>query len=301
VADGKIYDNHCKEFVMRGVNDPYVWYAADAQKRYADIASIGANVVRVVLADGGQWTKVSGSAVKNIISWTKANKLVAVLEVHDATGYGDEAKAENPSKTLDYWLSSEIKSALEGTEAYVIINIANEAFGNKSSGEWEKFYTGAVPKLRQGGIKHLLMVDAPNWGQDWENTMRDGKGALNIFNADPQKNTVFSVHMYDVYPMADLVWDYFTRFLEKGVPLVVGEFGGDHGPGKPIDEAAIMDYATELQIGYMGWSWGGNSPELNVLDIVKNFDPKSLSPWGETLVNGPYGIKKTSKICSCFQ
>jgi len=301
VEGTKIFDNHCKEFVMRGVNDPYVWYVSGAQQRYADIAAVKANTVRVVLANGGQWTKVSGTTMQEIIAWTKANKLVAVLEVHDSTGYGEKAEAKNPTTAVDYWTSSEIVSALTGNEAYVIINIANEPFGNSTTpAEWESFHAMAVQKIRQAGLKHLLMVDAPNWGQDWENTMRDGTGSENIFKADPDKNTVFSVHMYDVYPMADVIWDYFTDFLEHGVPLVVGEFGADHA-GKPVDEAAIMDYATQLGIGYIGWSWSGNSSDLASLDITNNFEATALSTWGKALIDGPYGIKATAKVCGCFE
>jgi hypothetical protein len=91
VQDGRIYDNHCGEFVMRGVNYPHVWYkdSQSTEQMFQDIAATGANTVRVVLATGGQWTRIGGSEVANIISWAKANKLVAMLEVHDATGYGD--------------------------------------------------------------------------------------------------------------------------------------------------------------------------------------------------------------------
>ena len=64
--------------------------------------------------------------------------------------------------------------ALKGSEAYVMINVANEPFGNNTTSQWEPFHAGAVAKLRTAGLHHTLIVDAPNWGQDWSYTMRDG-------------------------------------------------------------------------------------------------------------------------------
>lgn len=303
VQDGRIYDNHCGEFVMRGVNYPHVWYkdSQSTEQMFQDIAATGANTVRVVLATGGQWTRIGGSEVAEIISWGKANQLVLMLEVHDATGYGDKAEAVHPDEAVDYWLSDDIKSAITGEEAFVMINIANEPFGNDASDQWEPFHASAVAALRAAGLKHLFIVDAPNWGQDWSNTMRDGIGASNIFSADPDENTAFSVHMYDVYNTSELVWSYFENFLGSGMALLVGEFAADHGPGKDVDEATILAASKEHRIGYLGWSWSGNSSDLSSLDLVQDFNASAYSPWGQRLIDGADGIRETSVLCACFE
>lgn len=315
VEDGKLYDINCNEFIARGVNDPYVWYKTannnnppSPEQRFADIAAVGSNAVRVVLSAGKHgegWPLVTGSEITNIINWCKQNKLVAILEVHDSTGYPEKIGAQNPQIAVDYWKSADIKNAIVGQEAFVIINIANESFGNGDSEQtdstsWENFYTGAVPELRSAGIKHTLLVDAPNWGQDHRFIMRDGAGATNIFNADPDKNTTFAVHMYDVYGQPSTVTSYFDNFLSKGLVLFVGEFAADHGPGKDVDEATIMAQAEKHGVGYLGWSWDGNSTDLSSLDIVNNWSPTSLSSWGAALVNDTNGIKNTAVTCSCF-
>jgi mannan endo-1,4-beta-mannosidase len=298
---------------MRGVNYPYAWYkdSQDTQQMLADIASTGANAVRVVLATGDQWTRTSAAELVNIISWAKTNKLVAMLEVHDATGYGDN-EAPHPNVSLDYWTSDDIASTLKGQEAYVLLNVANESFGNDKSEEWEEFYEAGVGELRAAGLRHTLVVDAPFWGQDWGNCMRDGSttnprtmscDSNAIFDADPEANTVFSVHMYDVYAEAGVVAEYFDKFLMRGLPFVVGEFAADHGPGKNVDEASIMQLAEERKIGYLGWSWAGNSTsptDLSSLDITVGFDVSNLTAWGETLINGANGLKETGVPCTCF-
>jgi mannan endo-1,4-beta-mannosidase len=224
-----------------------------------------------------------------------------MLEVHDSTGYGDSNGAVHPDNAVDYWLSSDIRSAIQGQEAYVMINIANEAFGNDASDQWQSFHAGAVQSLRSGGIDHLLVVDAPNWGQDWSNTMRDGDGANAIFNSDPERNVAFSVHMYDVYDSSNAVQSYFSNFLAKGLPLIVGEFAADHGSSGNVDEATIMAQAASRGVGYLGWSWSGNSSDLQSLDITNNFDVNSLTNWGNTLIYGSDGIANTSAACTCFQ
>ncbi len=295
---------------MRGVNYPYAWFHRqhDTQQQFQAIAATGANTVRVVLATGDQWTKTSGTELTAIISAAKANKLVAVLEVHDATGYGESEAAPHPEKMLEYWKSAEILNAINGQEAYVIVNIANEPFGNNTSDEWEAFHSMAVAELRAAGIEHTFIVDAPNWGQDWDNCMRDGKNSSQtmtcdaqvVYDADPDHNTVFSVHMYDVYGSADVVRAYFDRFLSKGLPLLVGEFASDHGDSGNVDEDSIMALCEQHGVGYLGWSWSGNSGGLETLDITNSFDASSLTPWGERLINGENGLKQTGTPCTCF-
>jgi mannan endo-1,4-beta-mannosidase len=301
VQGTKLYDKNCNEFIIRGVNYPYAWYTSDVEKRFSDVASVRSNTIRVVMATGGQWTRTSGSVVSSIISWAKSNKLIAMLEVHDSTGWSEAAKAENPDNALSYWLSSEIATVLKGNEAHVMINIANEAFGNNTTDQWEPFYTAAMPKLRNAGLHHTLVVDAPNWGQDWSFTMRDGGGPAKIFNADPDKNVVFSIHMYDVYNSASVVTDYITKFLAKGLPLIVGEFAADHGPGKEVDEGTILSHCQQKGVGYAGWSWSGNSADLASLDITNNFNVASLTTWGTRLIRGANGIEETAKVCTIFQ
>lgn len=302
VEGTSVYDVNCNEFVMRGVNVPHAWFSSNTQGAFSDAASVGANTVRVVLATGGQWSRTSGSTLSQIISWAKENRLVAMLEVHDSTGFGESAAAVHPDDAVSYWTSSEVLGAITGQEAYVMINIANEPFGNTESSQWSSFHQEAVQTLRTAGLKHLLVVDAPNWGQDWEENMRndtDGR-ATNVFNADPDRNVLFSVHMYDVYGSANTVTSYIDTFLGHGLPLVVGEFAADHGAGKNVEEATIMSKAEQSRIGYIGWSWSGNGGDLGSLDITQNFNVNSLTAWGSTLVNGPSGIAETAQTCSCF-
>lgn len=309
VDDGKLYDKNCNEFIMRGVNYPYAWYSSRSlAAEMSAMASVGANAVRIVGATGDRWTRTSGSTLTSIIEAAKAAKMIVVIEVHDTTGYAEQAESVQLSNATTFWTSSDIASALKGQEAYVIINIGNEPNGNDTSPDgtpngpdiWAPSHVTAIQAIRGAGLHHALMVDAPNWGQDWRNTMRDGGGAR-IWDGDADKNIIFSVHMYDVYNSPQLVSSYFNSFLENyQAPLVVGEFAADHGEGKDVEEETIMALAESLGLGYLGWSWSGNGDGLGSLDITTDFNVSQLSEWGDTLVNSDNGLKATSEVCSVF-
>ncbi|MCX7726294.1 MAG: glycoside hydrolase family 5 protein [Chitinispirillaceae bacterium] len=189
---------------------------------------------------------------------------------------------------------------LIGEEKWVIINIANEPYGNNvSADEWVNGHKTAISRLRSEGFSHLLMVDAANWGQDWSNTTRSR--ASEVLNADPKKNTIISVHMYDVYNDDAKVNSYLQAFVTANLPLCVGEFAADHGQGKPVAAQAILNRCKEYGIGYIGWSWKGNSSGLESLDIAQTWDGSSLTSWGNLLINGTNGIKATSVTASVFK
>lgn len=297
VQNGILLDNNGAPFVMRGINHPHVWYVQRTPQAIADIASVGANTVRVVLGNGEQWGPTPAAEVTEIITQLKAHKMIAVLEVHDCTGYGEKGDAAAMSSAVDYWLS--IQDVLKGEEDYVIINIANEPLGNNvATSTWANIHMQAINRIRNAGLTHTLMVDAANWGQDWEQIMLND--APQVFSSDPLKNVVFSVHMYQVYHSYSTIDDYMSTFVNQlKLPLVVGEFGSDH-QGEDVDEAAILELADKYGIGYLGWSWSGNSGGTESLDITIDFDVNNLSAWGETLLDSTHGIRRTAEPATVF-
>ncbi|MGW0466294.1 cellulase family glycosylhydrolase [Streptomyces sp. NPDC003027] len=295
VADGRLLDANGEDFVFRGVNHAHTWYPGTTGRALADLKALGANSARVVLSTGDRWTKNDAADVANVVTQCKANKLVCVLEAHDTTGYGEQSGAVSLSRAADYWL--EVAGAVKGQEKYVVINLGNEPHGNTGYSAWAQDTKDAVTRLRTAGFDHTLMVDAPNWGQDWSNTMRtDAPGVL---AADPDRNTVFSVHMYGVYDTATEVRDYLNSFVSRRLPIVIGEFGNDHSDGNP-DEDAIMATARQLDIGYLGWSWSGNGGGVEYLDLATDFDASRLTPWGRRLFDGADGIRQTSREASVY-
>ncbi|MEV1016056.1 cellulase family glycosylhydrolase [Micromonospora sp. NPDC049801] len=294
VAGGKLYDANGAEFVMRGVNHAHTWYPQQTNS-FADVKALGANTVRVVLASGDRWTRNTNADVAYVISLCRANRLICVLEVHDTTGYGEQSGAITLDRAVDYWLS--LKDVLVGQERYVLVNIGNEPYGNQNYASWAADSANAIKRLRAGGLTHTIMVDAPNWGQDWSFTMRDN--AASVFAADPARNTLFSIHMYGVFDTAAEITDYLGRFRAAGLPIVVGEFGFNHSDGDP-DEDTILAYSQANGIGWLGWSWSGNGGGVEYLDMATAFNPASLTTWGQRVFNGVNGIRQTSREATVF-
>ncbi len=294
VEGTKLYDVNGNEFIMRGINQAYTWYKGDNKTALKAIAATGANTVRIVLADGQKWPEDYMLYVKKLIEDCIKLKMIAVLEVHDATG---SDSVEDLNKAVDYWIR--IKQALIGYEQYVIINIANEWYGGSNSRDWADAYIAAIPKLREAGLSHTILIDSGGWGQYAKSVHDSG---TEVFQADPIKNTMFAIHMYGTAGKnEDTIQNNIDGVRALDLCVTIGEFGYRHSDGD-VEEAFLMSYCEEIGVGYLAWSWKGNGGGVEYLDIAKEWDGSVLSSdWGEILINGENGIRKTAKLCSVFE
>ena len=293
VVGAALYDANGNPFVMRGVNHAHTWFPNEMEVTAKALAAAGCNCVRVVLSNGEVWERNEAEEVSRIIELCKENNLIAVLEVHDTTGRQDIAAA---MAAAEYFVS--IKDALLGEEAYVILNIANEWPSSADSYTWKSAYLEAIPYLREAGLAHTIMVDCSGGGQNGRCMELGGEAVL---ASDPLKNVMFSIHLYAKSGgNAALVEKNIRYGTDLDLCVCVGEFGYQHD-GKDVDEAFIMAYCVENDIGYLAWSWKGNAEQAAYLDLALDWEGKQLSAdWGETVINGPNGIRETAIICSVF-
>lgn len=290
VKNGKLYDGNGNEFLMRGVNVAHAWYTGKTETSINAIASLGANAVRVVLADGAQWDKTSYDEVKNIISLCESKGLVCIVEVHDHTGKDSPSEIDT---AVNYWL--EMKDLLNAHKDYVIVNIANEWLGTWGKGStWTSTYQSAIRRMRSNGIENVIMVDAAGYGQETSTCISN---CQSVASADTTGNTMFSIHMYSVAGKdADTVKSNIDGMLSKDVAFCIGEFG-DFQNGGDVDEATIMKYCTEKKVGYAAWSWKGNGGTDVTLDMSSDWAGTNLTTWGKYVFCEPsYGIQATSKM-----
>ena len=294
-VDGtKLLDANGNEFVMRGINHAHTWFKDQAAVAVPAIADTGSNAVRLVFSDGQQWEKDDLASVKSLIEQCRELDMIAIVEVHDGTGKDDTGYLENAA---DYWI--EMKDALIGNEDHVILNIANEWVGQWDGKLWRDGYVSVIPKLREAGISNTIMVDAAGWGQYGQSIADYGQ---EVFDSDPNKNTMFSIHMYGSAGGSETsIKKNLEGVTGQGLCVCVGEFGYTHSDGD-VDGAFLMKYCTENNIGYMGWSWKGNGGGVEYLDIAQEWDGSKLSSdWGDVLINGENGIKSTARKCSIFE
>jgi mannan endo-1,4-beta-mannosidase len=294
VAGGRLVEAGGEPLVLRGVNHGYAFGHGPASV-FDDIAATGANAVRVALGTGHQWPATRPAEVAAIVERCKAARLICVLDAHDTMGLGTQPGAATVAEAVDYWLT--LRDVLRNEESYVVLNIANEPAGYAVDMGWFAATEAAIGRLRAAGFSHALMIDAPNWGNDQFGVMYDHAAA--VFESDPQRNVVFDVHMYGTFDTAAKVDDYLGHFVDQKLPIVVGEFSQIHEYGDP-DEDAIMAYCQRLGLGYLGWSWSGNSPQYQYLDVVSGYRPGRLTAWGRRLVDGPDGLRATGHPASVY-
>ena len=165
VTNGRLYDANGTEFVMRGINHAHTWYPSQTSS-FANIKATGANTVRVVLS-GGRWPANSAADVANVITLCKQNRLICVLENHDTTGYGEQsgAVAAGPGRRL---LDQPRRRAGRPGELRHHQHRQRADRQQRASVQpGRRRPPTAIQRLRTAGFEHTLMVDAPNWGQDW--------------------------------------------------------------------------------------------------------------------------------------
>lgn len=294
-VDGtKLLDANGNEFVMRGINHAHVWFRDQLETALDAIAATGSNTVRIVLADGDQWEKTTAEDLERTIVECNERRMIAVVEVHDACGMDERSYLDN---AVDYWI--EMKDVLAKYTDTAVLNITNEWIGQWDAEAWRDGYTAAIPKLRGAGIKNTIMVDAAGWGQYGESIHKYG---ADVFNSDPDKNTMFSIHMYgSAGKNKATIARNLKGVTDQELCVIVGEFGYNHSDGD-VDEAYIMQYCAENDIGYLGWSWKGNGGGVEYLDLAEDWAGEKLSPdWGEVLINGENGIKQTARVCTVFE
>ena len=295
VKDGRLVEANGQDLVLRGVNHSYSWYANRTRGVLTAVKAAGANSARLTLSIGHLFKPATTAAdASSTVSLCRQHRLICILEAHDASGYGQVRGAATLDEVVDYWIS--IRGALAGQENYVILNVANEPFGYRVRSTWTQDTMRAIKRLRAAGFRHTLMVDAPEWGQDDLFTMRDN--APTVLAADPDRNTVFDIHMFGTFNTPAKVQSYLQSLVARRLPIVVAEFANNHPYGKPAADA-VMQYAQAYRVGFLGWLWSGDT-EAGYLNMVNNFDPSLRTPWGVRFLTGVNGLRTNAREATIF-
>ncbi|MCX6128178.1 MAG: cellulase family glycosylhydrolase [Proteobacteria bacterium] len=303
VQNGQVIDPVGKTFVIRGVNNPHNYYARESFEALSNIKNLGFNSVRIVwcadtLLRIGRCEQKDLHPIEDlqaILRRMRELKLVAILNLQNATGSDSVSDLQ---KMVDYLIQPEVKKILIENQDILLLNIANEWYGTwDKSRNYVNAYLQMIPQLRQAGLPHVLLIDARGYGQDFSSIPEHASELLNL-----DHNLLFSSHMYDAYSSASHVRSDFNRARAQQIPFIIGEFACSHGSRGPVDCATIMEEAENASqpVGTIAWSYSGNSSDLGDLNIVSMHDWKTLSSWGENLINSTFGIKATAREACLF-
>lgn len=295
-AKSKLIDASGQVFVIRGINNPHAWFGEKAYNALDDIQATGCNTVRIV------WnTKGNDADLERIIKRCIELEMIPMVELHDVTGN----KSGDRLAEMASWYSVPHRvEMLKKYEKYLLLNIANEWGDHKTKAEyWMTSYATCVDIMRMSGYATTLVIDAPGWGQNIDPIVECGQ---KLIDSDPLHNILFSVHMYGSWNKPERIIEQLTLCHQKELPIIVGEFGYNYDNGKnnltcKADHSVILDTCNELEYGFMPWSWTGNNKENQWLDLVEPSDWKTLTWWGQQVIEGKGGITETAKKASVFE
>jgi mannan endo-1,4-beta-mannosidase len=286
-----------EKVVLRGVNEMIHWSSdKNGSWVFKEIAKTGANCVRYSVSGNG--SSLTGTELANTIKNANAAGMIAMPAPWDATGEWGSLQA-----CVNYWLRSDIRSAVQNNQKFVLLNISNECGDwNVSVQQFTDGYKNAITQLRNAGYTCPLVIDAPGWGWDYEKLFSSWS-ALN--NHDPRKAIIPSVHTY--WNGSDQERrDRYNRCINwaasNNAPLIFGE-----GPTPTGYDCSSSPYTYALQqcqqneIGWLAWSWGlvqnGDCSSVNAYNMTTN---GNYGSWGSTAnrniaIDNQYSIQKTSQ------
>ncbi|HOU13365.1 MAG TPA: discoidin domain-containing protein [Anaerolineae bacterium] len=281
-----LYDRFGNKVILYGVNKMVIYTDRDGIPAFPEIAKTGANVVRIVwLAEGSP--EELDLAITNAIN----HQLIPLVDCHDSTGKWDALQV-----CVDYWVRPDVLAVLKKHEAYLLINIANEAGKDIiPDDKYRAGYTLAIWRMRAAGLHVPLIIDSSGYGQDINGLQKNGPYLIQV---DPDHNLMFSIHMW--WPsawrgaqVAQFVIDEIKESVELNLPLIVGEFA-NKGPGCSccIPYQTIIEQCALNEIGYLPWSWGPGNNDCAEMDMTEDGTFDTLHAWGlEVAITSTYSIR----------
>jgi len=295
VSGTKLLDANGNEFIIKGINNPHIWFPEESFKALKRIAECNVNCIRIVWETIGE-----AKELEKVIKACIKLEMIPMVELHDATGNN---KKEKLLELCSYYVRPEIKEILLKYKKYILINIANE-WGDyfMTADQWKEAYVEAIDSLRNSGFETTLVIDGPNWGQKLDPILDYGNELL---QHDPMHNLLFSVHMYGFWNDPQKVDSSLQKAYNLSLPLIVGEFGYNFDNGNnnlecKVDHYKIITKCNELGYGLIPWSWSGNDQKNAWLNITKPEDWKTPTWWGKEVLEGAEGIVNTANKASVF-
>ncbi len=124
VSGRAILDTDGGAVTLRGVNKMSVFDDEDPNGTgyFPAIAATSANMVRIVWAIEDENGPTTVSQLDALITNCRNNKMLPMLELHDATGDLSKVPA-----MVDYWVRDDVRAAIFKHSAHLLLNIANDA------------------------------------------------------------------------------------------------------------------------------------------------------------------------------
>ncbi len=291
-VDGRfLFAPNGEKIILRGINKMNVVSDPTGEKSFPEIAKTGANAVRIMWAKWGGGGKQLDTIIGNCIK----NKMLPIIELHEATGKWDKL-----DECVDFWLQKDVVAIIQKYQKYLLLNIANEAGTDTvTQNNFAATYSRIIKKMRSSGIHVPLIIDAANWGRNESYLLTNGKA---LVSADPDHNLIFSWHIWDSGITESRISTAIDQSIKLNINLLIGEFAPMEVKCKCcIPYKFIMQYCQKKSIGWLPWSWGVGNGDCPAMDMTKTENFETLFDWGlEVAVTDKYSIKNTSRRPDIF-
>ena len=259
VSRGQLYDANGNVFRIRGADRAH--YDNPDQP---GISKSGANTVRFFMYNigvsgaPGASTYATSVALQQHINYHELPIITAANVAGVSTAISGDNSATDLATTVSWWVNN--VGAFAPIMNQMAINIANE-WGPSNSSVWASSYETAIARLRAAGYTCPLVIDTGGSGEDFGDLLNY---ATQVFNSDPQKNLIFSLHLYYNSASAfagNVLPQLASLSASQGMAFIIGEFGPGRNIGPaptPVTPGQIIQASEAAGLGWIAWAWDDN-------------------------------------------
>lgn len=314
-VSGKTWTLGGQPVVWRGANAAVYWGTNATipsgsslydlhKKSLAWMAGKGANFVRIVAAPGktaGNRADPDGKFTLELVEEALRVGMTPMLEMHNATGDGCDTTFN--ANVKPFWFKASTIAMLKA-HPRLVVNPANEC--NFSSVQtWESTYVDFIKAIRATGVKNLIVLDSEaKYSNSPVGPLTRGSA---IRDADPLKQTGFSVHVYQFWQETGAPsWKWnignqmspgvFAQMAAAPVAIMIGEFGMTiakaGGPTAGVhdytyDVTNLLAEAERTGLSWVAWAVHDKTDryqfnlvnDLGKLEVLSNFGQVVVPIW----------------------
>ncbi len=195
------------------------------------------------------------------------------------------------------WTTAEMLAVVNRFESQVVIYLAGP--GESSSGTWQADSIASINTLRtnNGGTLCLLMLEAPDSGQDAEALITL---TASVVASDSAKNLAWGIRLMDQWQSVVEVEDVIDHLAAERLPVVVSGFSPESGSVSNIPVQEIMQRCVEAGMGYLASTWISVGQDISNNLVVNTEVPFMSDPWGATVAYGSYSLEAFAKPLIAF-
>ena len=324
VYNGNLYNQCGEQVVLRGVNysisDDWNFPAnlKNGTEKLSEIVKTGANAVRIQWyndyykhhgVDAQNRPKCSIADLDALLTRCEQLKIIPILclfDMNDEDRNSPNYWSDFQTEIVSWWLRDDVVALTKKHKNYLIANLGNEigyttsssAFPNGADA-YKQNYINAIQQIRNKGINILLMIDAPDGGQNGDvlvsNNPFDNTIGETILKSDVLKNILFSVHSY--WHMIPNNFDY-NSYIKKicspvspspRLPIIFGEVANWQTEGNTnctyeLNYKDFIKAFTEKNMGWLAWTWYYDNCLDRTLADYNQGSIDSLTDYGKTIV-----------------